>query len=120
MIEILTLRIGGIRYETIKPGCGSTFNDSPEMLIGRNRHCSLVGYTFTEIHSYKEVLTDCPECDALGTLTKLLNTPVNLSYKQVQKTSKPGTVINDAILSTREEIEVHKKELESRKANHDG
>ena len=82
--------------------------------------CDECGYTFTEIHSYKEVLTDCPECDASGTLTKLLNTPVNLSYKQVQKTSKPGTVINDAILSTREEIEVHKKELKNRKANHDG
>ena len=82
--------------------------------------CDECGYTFTEIHSYKEVLTDCPECDASGTLTKLLNTPVNLSYKQVQKTSKPGTVINDAILSTREEIEVHKKELKNRKAKHDG
>ncbi len=82
--------------------------------------CDKCGYTFTEIHSYKEVLTDCPECGASDTLTKLLNTPVNLSYKQVQKTSKPGMVINDAILSTKEEIEAHKKELKNRETKFDG
>ena len=82
--------------------------------------CNQCDHTFTEVHSYKEVLTDCPECDLSDTLTKVLNTPVNLSYKRVQKTSKPGMVINDAILSTKEEIEVHKKELKNRETKFDG
>ena len=81
--------------------------------------CSACGHTFTEAHSYKEVLTDCPECGGVETLGKLLNTPVNLSYKRVQKNTKTGTVVNDAIMSTREEIEAHKEELKSRETKDD-
>ena len=76
--------------------------------------CSACGHTFTEVHSYKEVLTDCPECGGVETISKLLNTPVNLSYKRVQKTTKTGTAVNDAIMSTKEEIEIHKEELKNR------
>ena len=81
--------------------------------------CSACENTFTEIHSYKEVLAECPECNALDTLNKVLNTPVNLSYKRVQKVSKPGMAVNDAIMSTKQEIEVHKEELKNREANSD-
>jgi putative FmdB family regulatory protein len=81
--------------------------------------CSACENTFTEIHSYKEVLAECPECNALDTLSKVLNTPVNLSYKRVQKVSKPGMAVNDAIMSTKQEIEVHKEELKNREANSD-
>ena len=82
--------------------------------------CSACEHTFTEVHSYKEVLTNCPECDEVDTLGKLLNTPVNLSYKRVQKNTKTGAVVNDAIMSTREEIEAHKDELKNREASNDG
>ena len=81
--------------------------------------CSACESTFTEIHSYKEVLAECPECNALDTLSKVLNTPVNLSYKRVQKVSKPGMAVNDAIMSTKQEIEVHKEGLKNREANSD-
>ena len=82
--------------------------------------CSACENTFTEIHSYKEVLAECPECNALDTLSKVLNTPVNLSYKRVQKVSKPGMVVNDAIASAKQEMEAHKEELKNnREANSD-
>ena len=51
---------------------------------------------------------------------KVLNTPVNLSYKRVQKVSKPGMVVNDAIASAKQEMEAHKEELKNnREANSD-
>ena len=82
--------------------------------------CDECGHTFTETHLYKEVLAECPECNALDTLNKVLNTPVNLSYKRVQKVSKPGMVVNDAITSAKQEMEAHKEELKNnREANSD-
>ena len=75
--------------------------------------CDECGHTFTETHLYKEVLAECPECNALDTLNKVLNTPVNLS-------SKPGMVVNDAIASAKQEMEAHKEELKNnREANSD-
>ena len=76
--------------------------------------CKECSHTFIEVHLYKDVLLNCPECKAEGTLKKVLNTPVKLSYKKEKKDNKPGTFVKDAILSAKEEIDAHREELKQR------
>ena len=60
MIETLTLRIGGIRYEAIKSSRWRFTNDFAKMFVGRNRYCSAVGKLGLKVENDEVVVINPP------------------------------------------------------------
>jgi hypothetical protein len=72
---------------------------------------------FEATHSYKDVVLDCLLCEATGSVSKQLNTPVALSTVKnlPSKGIKVGSEVISTIEETRKEIAAEKKKLKERK-----
>ena len=65
-------------------------------------------------HSYKEKVSECPECGENNTLEKQLSVPVTLVKKRETGKSKPGDLVKQEILDKKEELKRQKEELAKR------
>ncbi len=72
---------------------------------------------FEATHSYKTVVLDCVLCEATGSVSKQLNTPVALSAvkNSPSKNVKAGSEVISTIEETRKEVAAEKKKLKERK-----
>ena len=68
-------------------------------------------------HSYKEKISECPDCGESNTLEKQLNVPVTLVKKREAGKSKPGDLVKQEILDKKEELKRQKEELTKRNNN---
>jgi|TARA_R110000744_G_scaffold117175_1_gene219055 putative FmdB family regulatory protein len=66
--------------------------------------CNDCEHLFEAIHSYKERLTDCPECKEEKTLKKQFNTPIHLIKHTHTGENKPGELVKQEIERNKEEI----------------
>jgi len=62
-------------------------------------------------HSYREKMSDCPECGQKNVLKKQLNVPVTLVKKAEISKTKPGDLVKQEILDKKEELKRQKEEL---------
>lgn len=68
----------------------------------------------TLFHLAEEVMTECPKCDASKTLKKLL-TPITTKRAPVSTSQKVGTVTEEFIKNSRQELAQQKDELRNKK-----
>ena len=75
--------------------------------------CQACEIVFQKVHSIKEKLKDCEECDSKGTLQRIPSMPVILTKKQDDEKKQVGSLVKEYIEDIREEVEKEKKELSS-------
>ena len=74
--------------------------------------CAACGETYDRRHSIKERLTDCEICKVCNSLERIPSIPLIL--KKIPKGDKigtPGSVVNEYITDTKEELKKEKEEL---------
>jgi putative FmdB family regulatory protein len=64
-------------------------------------------------HSYKELKTDCTECEK-PMLVKTLNTPVKILSKKTDPQAKAGSVVNATIEDIKDEVKQERDKLKKR------
>ena len=72
--------------------------------------CSIV---FQVVHSIKEKLTDCEECDSEQSLKRIPSMPVVLKQTGGQQKQKTGSLVKQYIEDAKDDLEQEKKELRS-------
>ena len=75
--------------------------------------CQACEVVFQKVHSIKEKLKDCEECDSKETLQRIPSMPLVLTKKQDNEKRQVGSLVKEYIEDAREEIEQEKKELSS-------
>lgn len=73
-----------------------------------NYKCKECGVAFTQSHSMKERLEECPSCKSLHTLQRL---PSNFFMNKIDKKEKVGALVKRSIEEIREELLKEKKSL---------
>ena len=73
--------------------------------------CKACEVVFQTVHSIKEKLTDCEECDSKGVLQRVPSMPQILVKNQDDKKRAVGSVVKEYIENVREEVEEEKREL---------
>ena len=68
--------------------------------------CDKCEKTFQVVHSIKEKLTDCEECELKGTLNRIPSMPFVFS-----KTNSAGALVDKHIEETKKEVEEEKGKL---------
>ena len=76
--------------------------------------CIECDHVFEVIHSYKDRLTNCKECNKDNTLKKQLNTPIYLANKAQNIKKKAGDLVKEEIRNKKEELEQQKEDLKKR------
>ena len=77
--------------------------------------CTGCAIILERTHSWKDLLTDCPECGKKNTLVKDFSAPVNIKNKNISKaTFRVGEKVNQAINDAKEKIKKQKKDLKKR------
>lgn len=69
-----------------------------------------------EIHSYKEIRTDCTKCETENSLKKIMSTPY-YGIKKIPKEAKAGELTQEFIEENRRILQQQKEETKER--NHD-
>ena len=69
---------------------------------------------FEVTHSYKESQEECLRCDAVGYLSKVLSTPINIRNKTTNDKKQAGSVVNKAIEDNKRELKEEKRKLKNR------
>tara|TARA_R100000008_G_C3563809_1_gene157888 strand:+ start:268 stop:534 length:267 start_codon:yes stop_codon:yes gene_type:complete len=73
--------------------------------------CTACEIVFQKVHSIKEKLKDCEECESEGTLQRLPSMPLILTKKQGEEKREVGSLVKDYIEDVRKELKQEKKEL---------
>tara|TARA_Y100001963_G_scaffold135424_1_gene196993 strand:+ start:843 stop:1097 length:255 start_codon:yes stop_codon:yes gene_type:complete len=76
-------------------------------------HCGACDKTLVVQHLSDEVITDCAECDATGTLTKLVTSFRTALPARSQK-GKVGTITEEFIEDARKDLAKQKEDLEEK------
>lgn len=71
-----------------------------------NYKCKECGHVFEAIHGMSERLTDCDQCNTIGTLAR-----VPYSIATQYKDNKTGKVVDDYIEEAKREVEEEKTRL---------
>lgn len=77
--------------------------------------CSDCGLDIEITHSYKDSVTQCPECDSTS-FNKVFSSPLK-TVRQVTKTKKTGTEVNRAIEESRQDLEQQREELQKNRSS---
>ena len=73
-------------------------------------HCSQCDQVFFERHSYKIKLNDCPKCDQVNCLSKVI-TDINYIKSSTHKEKKVGQEVNRSIQEAKKELKQEKDKL---------
>ena len=76
--------------------------------------CKECGHQHDAVHSYKVVLTDCPECDSEGTLEKMLSKFNIKAAQSYVEGRKAGAVVEESIEKFKDELKQEKSNLSKR------
>ena len=68
---------------------------------------------FQKVHSIKERLSDCTDCDTNNSLQRIPSIPMILTKEQGTSKRKVGSLVNEYIEEVKEELKEEKKELSS-------
>ena len=80
--------------------------------------CQACELVFQKVHSIKEKLKDCEECDSQDTLQRIPTMPLVLTKKKTNEKREVGTLVKNYIEEVREEVKQEKKDL-TKQANDD-
>lgn len=75
--------------------------------------CSECELVFQKIHSIKEKLTDCEECDKEGVLKRVPSIPLVMKKKQDIEKRQVGSLVKEYIEDLKEDLKEEKEELSS-------
>ena len=75
--------------------------------------CEECDIIFQTIHSIKEKLTDCEECDTVGVLKRIPSIPLVLSSKQGEEKRQVGSLVKEYIENVKEDLKDEKEDLSS-------
>ena len=73
--------------------------------------CDECGVTYQRVHSIKERLTDCEECEMQGTLKRIPSMPVVLAKEQGPQKRPTGSLVKEYIENVREDLQDEKEQL---------
>tara|TARA_Y100000310_G_scaffold326978_1_gene392647 strand:+ start:507 stop:773 length:267 start_codon:yes stop_codon:yes gene_type:complete len=73
--------------------------------------CDKCEKTFQVVHSIKEKLTDCEECDSKDTLKRVPSIPLVLNNKQDNDKRQVGSFVKEYIENAKEDLKQEKEEL---------
>ena len=73
--------------------------------------CEGCGIIFQTVHSIKERLTDCEECDTKNVLKRIPTMPLVFSKDTNGQNQEVGILVKEYIEETKEELQQEKKEL---------
>lgn len=76
--------------------------------------CSVCTREMTLFHLADETISQCPNCDAENALTKLL-TPITTAHSTVDSPQKVGSITEEFIKNSRQELARQKDELRNKK-----
>ena len=78
--------------------------------------CALCEKKYEISHSYKEEHNVCEKCGNSGGISKILSTPLKMSFKSLpnKKTISPGLVVKKTIVDAKREITKDKAKLKKR------
>ena len=77
-------------------------------------NCTACDTVLEKTHSYKDTLTDCPQCKTSGSLKKIMS-PVKINKSNKVTTSKKsGEIVKDHIEDNRHILSGLKKDLKKR------
>ena len=74
-------------------------------------HCEECEVIFQTVHSIKEKLTDCEECDSKDTLKRIPSVPMVLNNKQGIEKRQVGSFVKEYIEDAKEDLKQEKEEL---------
>ena len=77
--------------------------------------CSVCTQEMTLFHLAEETVAQCPKCDAEDTLTKLLTPITTLSTPSIDSPQKVGSVTEEFIRKSRQELARQKDQLRNKK-----
>ena len=75
--------------------------------------CEKCNKPFQIVHSIKEKLVDCQECDTEGSLKRIPSMPLVLNKKEDNQKQEAGTLVKEYIEDMRGELKQEKEELRS-------
>tara|TARA_A100001515_G_scaffold32065_1_gene24965 strand:- start:440 stop:706 length:267 start_codon:yes stop_codon:yes gene_type:complete len=73
--------------------------------------CQACEIVFQKVHSIKEKLKDCEECETEGVLQRIPSMPLVLTKKQSNEKKEVGSLVKEYIEDVKEELKQEKKEL---------
>lgn len=73
--------------------------------------CQACEIVFQKVHSIKEKLKDCEECETKGVLQRIPSMPLVLTKKQSNEKKEVGSLVKEYIEDVKEELKQEKKEL---------
>ena len=73
--------------------------------------CESCEVVFETVHSIKEKLKDCEECEPEGTLRRVPSMPLILSKKEGVQKRKVGAHVKEYIEDAKEDLKQEKQEL---------
>ena len=73
--------------------------------------CQACEIVFQKVHSIKEKLKDCEECETEGVLQRIPSMPLVLTKKQSNEKKEVGNLVKEYIEDVKEELKQEKKEL---------
>ena len=73
--------------------------------------CESCEVIFQAVHSIKEKLTDCEECNLEGTLKRIPSMPLVLTKKESNQKQEAGVLVKEHIENAKEDLERERKEL---------
>ena len=76
--------------------------------------CDKCAEEFEVTHSYKEVYEECIKCGSIGTIKKVLSTPINIRNKTANSTNQVGAVVRQAIEDNKNELKEEKRKLRNK------
>ncbi len=74
--------------------------------------CSQCEEGMTLIHSYKDIVTVCPQCSSENEFKRIIS-DIKVNYS-VDKKGKTGSIVKDFIKQTKDDITSQKKKLSKR------
>lgn len=73
--------------------------------------CLACEVVFQKVHSIKEKLKDCDECNSESTLQRIPTIPLVLTKKETNEKKEVGSLVKEYIEDAREDLKQEKKEL---------
>tara|TARA_Y100000296_G_C5024620_1_gene181611 strand:+ start:171 stop:437 length:267 start_codon:yes stop_codon:yes gene_type:complete len=81
--------------------------------------CEECDITFQKVHSIKERLTDCEDCNTENTLKRVPSMPLVLVKKQEVENRPVGDLVREYIENAREDLKEEKREMSNQEHDSD-
>jgi len=81
--------------------------------------CRTCDFVFQIVHSIKEKLTDCENCNTTSTLQRIPSMPLILNKKQGEENREVGSFVKEYIENAKDDLREEKKELSNQEYKDD-